>query len=177
MLRSRWQAMSKQLVPPRSVLPPRTDYVDRHRVPGYSPAVSRVLWADEEVTIFFRVGISPNNGISVGFQEGAISFSEPMMSVGLSPCYSDDLCFGCEGYIINFNSLYHSVLHSRYVCIQCRQPNLPIFLARMRGSLTGFLVLSLAPAQSSITSDHEIPEFQPLSTQYIETVLGVFRHF
>ena len=73
MLRSRSQATCKQLVPPRSILAFRTDHTDRHRVPGNSPAVSGVpvVENDDEVTIFFHAGVSPNNEISVGLQDGA----------------------------------------------------------------------------------------------------------
>jgi hypothetical protein len=65
----------------------------QHRVPGYSPAVSGLLEADEEVTIFFGAGISPNNGISVGLQEEAVKISERIMSLSLSLRNGDDLCF------------------------------------------------------------------------------------
>jgi|SRR6267142_790426 len=80
MLRSRSQATSKQLVPPRSIFTPRTDHVDQHRVPGYSPVVSGVLEADEGVTIFFHAGVPPNNGISVGLQELAVKILRVLRS-------------------------------------------------------------------------------------------------
>lgn len=52
-----------------------------------------MLEADEEVTIFFTAGVSPNIGISVGLQEEAVKISEPIMSLSLSLHYGDDLCF------------------------------------------------------------------------------------
>jgi hypothetical protein len=50
-----------------------------------------VLEADEEVTIFFRAGVFPNNGISVGLQEWAIKISEPIDSLSSSLRCADDL--------------------------------------------------------------------------------------
>jgi hypothetical protein len=75
-----------------------------------------VLEADEEVTIFFRAGVFPNHGISVGLQEEAVKISEPIDSLSSSLRCADDLCFGCKAY------------------------NSHIFRARMRGSLTGFFI-------------------------------------
>jgi hypothetical protein len=101
-------------------LMPMANYVDRHRLPEYSPVVSGVSEADLKVTIFLRTGRFPNNGVSVGIQGGAVKFSE-LMFFSLHP--GDDLCFGCKDCIIHlFRTRMGGSLNANafLICQACR---------------------------------------------------------
>jgi hypothetical protein len=61
-----------------------------------------VLEADEEVTIFFRAGVFPDNGISVGLQDHAVKILRV-------PYFSECYAAGLDG--VGWFSFFHFSLY------------------------------------------------------------------
>ena len=90
---------------------PKADYADLQRVPEFSPVVSGMSEANEEVTISFCAGISPNNEISNGLQEEPIKIQRQCLLI-LMIIY----VLAARVALKTSNGLFLQVLRSRYVC-------------------------------------------------------------